>query len=57
MSEESRQLAVGFFRLLLKRYSVMDVVLTLVEAVEDESPEKAKVLRLLVSPRKLRDIG
>ena len=57
MSKESKQLVVGFFRLLLERYSVTDVVLMLVEAVETESPRKAKALRCLISPRKRYDTG
>jgi len=57
MNKESKQLVVGFFRLLFERYSVTDVVLMLVEAVEAESPEKAKVLRRLISPRKRDDTG
>lgn len=54
MNKDSRQLVVGFFRLLLERYSVTDVVLMLVEAVEAESPRKARALRRLVTPRRGR---
>lgn len=53
-THEDKQIAVGFFRLLLDRYSVTDVVSMLAEAVQVDSPKKAKVLRRLISVKNLR---